>query len=1012
MLSKQATSDSSPLRRFATALTFLLPIALAGCRDAASPPFGASDPPQAGAVVTFVEPGGNGDAYGLEVGDVLTAWEGRAAAAIDDPFEALRVQAEEAPLGEGALVVFRRDSELRLPVRGGGWDVELQYVLGAENARSDRQAWVELEERPRDAAQFWQELATQVAAEDARRAAWFQSLAGRALIAAGEPDEAEQALESANLASGALPPALLAALHELEARSWKAAAERPRAEVAAAKSVAMRRAGSPDSLALAQALVSLGHAARVPVPHEGALLEADALFERWAPGGPDQAEALNLLGNVAFYQSDLTRALGYYERALALRQRAGLSSLKIADVQTNLGLIAGSQGRLDDAEELLRTALDGFGEEFPHAAAIASNLLAVVERNKGNYGAARKAWEFSLAVFREERPGSLDVAGVLNNLGNLARTVGDLERAQALHVEALALRRELVPEGRDVALSLTNLGIIAQLRGNLVDARAYLEESLALKERVARGSLTHANALIELAEISRAEGDSLQAELRVREGLEIRRSSGRNTLPVAEGLVLLGRVLFDVGQPAEGESAWREGLDILDARRAGFRYSAQQRSIFGSRYQEHYRDLAAKLVALGEDRAAFELLERSRARALRAMVLSAESEEPAPSEPDSPVPPERPPLSLDEVRASLDPETTMIVFSVGRTETLVATVRAARSGEPGPEAGVTFHSVEISRSELEQRVSILRALIERGRESPGVEPGLVKQGARLYRLLFGPVEAELASASRLLIVADKPLYVLPFVALVRQVEPLVFAGAWKPMTFSASATVFAEAKSRRGAHPSEPSITIYARSAADESAPEPGGRSRPPLPGVEREARELAELFGARAKVSLNSEALEATVAEDAVRGGYLHFATHTQLDQGSPLDSALVLEPGRGEDGLLHAHEILEWRGIESDLVTLSACSTGMGFELAGEGVLGLSHAFLFAGSRTIVTSLWPVADQSTALWMRHFYEGLAEGLDRDEAMTRAQAYVMDLPGRAHPYYWAAFQLWGDWDR
>jgi CHAT domain-containing protein len=145
----------------------------------------------------------------------------------------------------------------------------------------------------------------------------------------------------------------------------------------------------------------------------------------------------------------------------------------------------------------------------------------------------------------------------------------------------------------------------------------------------------------------------------------------------------------------------------------------------------------------------------------------------------------------------------------------------------------------------------------------------------------------------------------------------------------------------------------------------------------------------------------------------YLHFATHALLDGRAPLDSALVLAPGDGEDGLLRAREVIEQLRVESDLVVLSACDTGLGAELAGEGVLGLSHAFLFSGARTIVTSLWPVADDSTARWMAAFYGELRRGADRDEAVRSAQVEALAGDGpRRHPYYWAAFQLWGDWGR
>ena len=130
--------------------------------------------------------------------------------------------------------------------------------------------------------------------------------------------------------------------------------------------------------------------------------------------------------------------------------------------------------------------------------------------------------------------------------------------------------------------------------------------------------------------------------------------------------------------------------------------------------------------------------------------------------------------------------------------------------------------------------------------------------------------------------------------------------------------------------------------------------------------------------------------------------------------------KPVDGQDnGLLQAWEIFEKVRINVDLVVLSACETALGKEMGGEGLVGLTRAFQYAGARSIVASLWSVADESTPELMKHFYGYLKAGEMKDEALRHAQIDFIHEPGFAglksklsiaHPFYWAAFQLIGDW--
>jgi CHAT domain-containing protein len=195
------------------------------------------------------------------------------------------------------------------------------------------------------------------------------------------------------------------------------------------------------------------------------------------------------------------------------------------------------------------------------------------------------------------------------------------------------------------------------------------------------------------------------------------------------------------------------------------------------------------------------------------------------------------------------------------------------------------------------------------------------------------------------------------------------------------------------------------------------GRPLPPLPATLAESRALARLFpGARA--FLGEDATEEALKAAGRSARYLHVASHAVVDEHLPLESFLALsaprpgeEPRSGQDnGRLQAWEVFEQLRLDADLVTLSSCGSASGQAPAGEGVLSLARAFQYAGARSVVASLWDIPDRSTALLMQRFYAGLARGLDKDEALRRAQLALLRRPETSHPFYWAAHQLIGDW--
>jgi CHAT domain-containing protein len=384
----------------------------------------------------------------------------------------------------------------------------------------------------------------------------------------------------------------------------------------------------------------------------------------------------------------------------------------------------------------------------------------------------------------------------------------------------------------------------------------------------------------------------------------------------------------------------------------------------------------------------------------------------------------------------LDPGTTLLSYTVGDQKTFLFVVRA---GSPD----LKIWTLNIGESVLRDRINAFRNVIAR-RDEGSVQ--LVNlQGRELYELLVKPAEGVLVSSSRVLISPDGPLHLLPFAALVR--IPSGGGGKtsgqylveWKPLHQVISATVYAELKGRRKGFKDvstplvafgDPRYPVIEQS-KKEAIGDPelrsvvrGGFSFSSLPSSREEVEAIAGLYPGSSRKYLGEEATEEKAKSIGRDVRYLHFACHGLIDERFPLNSALALtvpaKLERGQDnGLLQAWEIFEHVRVDADLVTLSACETALGKELGGEGLLGLTQAFQYAGARSVLASLWGVADESTALLMRQFYGYLKAGKGKAEALRAAQIDLIRSRTStkasagapfSHPFHWAAFQLIGDW--
>jgi CHAT domain-containing protein/tetratricopeptide (TPR) repeat protein len=289
--------------------------------------------------------------------------------------------------------------------------------------------------------------------------------------------------------------------------------------------------------------------------------------------------------------------------------------------------------------------------------------------------------------------------------------------------------------------------------------------------------------------------------------------------------------------------------------------------------------------------------------------------------------------------------------------------------------------------------------------------------AQLGAALLGPVARELAGAQRIAIVADGALASFPVELLVVGGRPL---GQHATIAYAPSLSFLARSTPRQHddrlyafgdpTYGKAPASIGYLDAAESRSLQRGSAMLSvfAPLPETRSEVLAIAELFEGRADVMLGADATESMLGrKPPAAHAYVHFATHGILAGQLPGlgEPALVLANERGSDGFLTASEVGAMK-LQADLAVLSACSTGAGDTLPGEGVMGMSRAFLAAGSRGVVASLWPVSSQATEALMVELYRQHRAGLDAGRALREAKRVIAKTPRWRDPYYWAAFVL------
>ena len=271
--------------------------------------------------------------------------------------------------------------------------------------------------------------------------------------------------------------------------------------------------------------------------------------------------------------------------------------------------------------------------------------------------------------------------------------------------------------------------------------------------------------------------------------------------------------------------------------------------------------------------------------------------------------------------------------------------------------------------------------------------------SRLYEMIFAPIEAELAGA-RLIVIPHGPLHYVPFHALKDKSGYLVDRFE---ISYSPSAAVLKLCRARGkslNAEESQISNSKFEITGEPAASLVALGVAESGTPSIEEEIHALGAIFPEAVRLT-GQEATRDNLLRVAPRARFLHLASHGYFRRDNPMFSFLKLA-----DSPLNFYSLLDLK-LNAELVTLSACHTGVNMIFPGDELHGLMRGFLYAGAPSLVVSLWAVSDRSTADLMREMYSHIRAGASKREALRRAQLKVKDAYG--HPYYWAPFVLMGD---
>ncbi len=759
---------------------------------------------------------------------------------------------------------------------------------------------------------------------------------------------------------------------------------------------------------------------------------------------PGQARALHYIGTIHALRGELTLAMRDLHDGLALARQTGDAGEQCGCLSEMAGisfLLGDLEGALAQFTEAVRIA------DNPHRAGwLRINIASIL--------AYQERYAEALPQLRQARDAVRQFGDVRNEVSALqliGQCLCELQRYEeglATLDEAIAISREWgIPMNEAYALHYK--GHAQLIQGDLSGAESSLAAAVTIAQQTGHFDIIE-SSLVEQSIVARKRGAGDEALGYLEQALDVvaevrRRSGGSPTVQrefyseavntYEEMINLLyeldgehpqqqyARRAFDVAQEAKARSF----LDLLVEAEVDLRCNAHPR------FQQREAEIQETIANLDEERlganagVADSLTADISRLESELVLLEAELRDADPRFAELRYP--RPYTSADTQTKLLRPDEVLLEYSLGDSASYLWVVSDS-----------SFSCRRLPRRpHIEAQVRELMPLIT-DYNVLGSDPSYFIPAARqLYESLLAPAAAEIARADRLIIAPDGILHYLPFETLLTE-QPAPSAAtdfASLPYLIEQAVvnyipSVSILARLRAGERATIPSTTAdlllvgdpvqHSDDAVGMFARAAGTAQLPPLPHVGDELARLRQLVpAAQSLVLAGSDATVANLQAATDQGAYrfIHFATHGLFNEKSPQYSGLVLspDPAVADDGFLTTAEVFAL-DLASEQIVLSACATALGEQVHGEGLVGLTRGFLFAGARSVVAALWDVSGRSTSLFMQEYYRLIAGA----EAGSRAAAFadakrrlirgeLVDPDGAValdHPYFWAAFVLTG----
>src|SRR5215217_3870629 len=738
---------------------------------------------------------------------------------------------------------------------------------------------------------------------------------------------------------------------------------------------------------------------------------------------------LNTLNNTAWIYGEL----GEEQRALELYEQIAEAKKKINETDPVLmSNLAASYAKMGQYQRALEMHLQVLAlRQGSSAKDIAGRSITLSNIGNSYYylGDKTRALEYygqSLPLMRQVG-NNYYTAAVLNLTGVAHRSLGEYDKAQSYFNEALELRK-IAGDLRGIATTLSDIARLERDRGNLVDARKRIEEALAQVERVRlkvaspRLRTSYFASVQQYREfyidlLMRLSKDKLSGQL---ERIAFNASeTGR------------ARALLQLLSEAGGKI--RHGIDpsLLELKQAlaqaiDAKAQSQMELLSGKHTEEEAEAARKELSALMNELEQLEGRIRESSPQFTALV--------------QPVP-----LGLEEIQEKiLDRDTLLLQYSLGEERSFVwaVTPEAIKSFELPKRAVIEPAAKRVYDLLTARTISVPKETLEQRRQRlEFADAEYTKASAILSQMILGPVAAELKD-KRLLIMSDGVLQYIPFAGLRDPVDTRALVVAHEVVMAPSASVVGLLRQETANRKPASKMVAVLADPVFSNNDPRvAAARLRRPAPidkdtpvvalrsgsetgldGLRRlrfsrqEADAIARLAGSDGKLEAVDFAASRKLATSAELGQYrvVHFATHGIINNNHPELSGIALslvdEKGQAQNGFLRLYDLYNLK-LSADLVVLSACQTALGKEIRGEGLVGLTRGFMYAGAPRVIASLWQIEDRASAEFMKRFYEAmLSQKLRPAAALRTAQVSMSQDPRWRQPHYWAAFTIQGEW--